>query len=224
MEPSARQTSAAELLADTRSRLADVEQTIRSHRFLEALAQRRLPEEHLRALASEQWTIIASDRRAFAMLASRFPSHLAGDFFLSMAQGEGQALSLLRSYAAWVGLDEGALDAYEPRAGCQAYTAYVSWLGLNGSRAEVALAFGANLTAWGDNCGRVAEALRQRYGAPEEAVAFFDFFATPPGGFETRIVAVVDEGFAAGGTPGPARRPPPVLPAPEPRFWDTLAA
>jgi hypothetical protein len=98
MEPSARQTSAAELLADTRSRLADVEQTIRSHRFLEALAQRRVPEEHLRALAGEQWTIIASDRRAFAMLASRFPSHLAGDFFLSMAQGEGQALSLLRSY------------------------------------------------------------------------------------------------------------------------------
>src|SRR5918995_7438110 len=200
MEPSAHQTSAAELLADTRS-----------HRFLDALAERRVPEADLRALASEQWTIIASDRRAFAVLASRFPSHLAGDFFLSMAQGEGQALSLLRSFAAWVGLDEGALDAYEPRAGCQAYTAYVSWLALNGSRAEVALAFAANLTAWGDNCGRVAEALGRRYGAPEEAVAFFDFFATPPEGFETRIVAVVDEGFAAGDSSegGPrAARPP----------------
>jgi thiaminase len=224
MEPSARQTSAAELLADTRSRLADVEQTIRSHRFLEALAQRRVPEEHLRALAGEQWTIIASDRRAFAMLASRFPSHLAGDFFLSMAQGEGQALSLLRSYAAWVGLDEAALDAYEPRAGCQAYTAYVSWLALNGSRAEVGLAFAANLAAWGDNCGRVAEALRQRYGAPEEAVAFFDFFATPPGGFETRSVAVVDEGFAAGESPERAGRAARLLQAYELMFWDTLAA
>ncbi len=182
-----------------------------------------MTEERLRAMAGEQWTIIASDRRAFAVLASRFPTPVAGDFFLSMAEGEGQAMSLLRSYASWVGLDEVGLHAYEPRAGCQTYTAYVSWLALNGSRADVALAFAANLAAWGDNCGRLARALRERYGAPEEAVAFFDFFATPPEGFEARILAVVDEGLAAGESSARAQRAAPLLQAYEQMFWDTLA-
>lgn len=223
MEPSTPRASAAELLADTRSRLADVEQAIRSHRFLDAAAEQGVTEERLRAMAGEQWTIIASDRRAFAVLASRFPAPVAGDFFLSMAEGEGRALSLLRSYASWLGLDEVALDAYEPRAGCQAYTAYVSSLALNGSRADVALAFAANLAAWGENCGRLARALRERYGAPEEAVAFFDFFANPPQGFEDETLAVVEEGLAAGESPARAQCAARLLQAYELMFWDTLA-
>jgi thiaminase len=223
VETSARQTSAGELLADTHARLADAERAIRSHRFLDAVAERAVPEERLRALAGEQWTIVASDRRAFALLASRFPAHVSGDFFLSLAAGEGEALSLLRSYASWLGLDEGALDAYEPRAGCQAYTAYVSWLALNGSRADVALAFAANLAAWGDNCRRLARALRGRYGAPEEAVAFFDFFATPPEGFEDGTLAVVEEGLAAGESSARAQRAARLLQAYELLFWDALA-
>jgi TENA/THI-4/PQQC family len=169
VEPSARHTPAGALLADIRVRLAEVECAIRSHRFLDAVDARAVPEARLRALAGEQWRTVASDRRAFAMLASRFPTHVAGDLFLSMAEGEGEALSLLRSYAAWLALAEDDLDGYEPRAGCQAYTAFVAWLGLNGSRADVALAFAANLAAWGENCGRLARGLRQRYGAPEEA-------------------------------------------------------
>jgi thiaminase len=223
VESSPRPLRAAELLADTRARLADLDGAIRSHRFLDLVAARGLPEGRLRSLAGEQWTIITSDRRSFATLAARFPAHVAGDVFLSLAEGEGEALSLLRSYASWLGLDEAALEAYEPHAGCQAYTAFVSWLALNGSRADVALAFAANLAAWGDNCGRLARALRERYGAPEEAVAFFDFFATPPEAVHARLLAVVEEGLTAGESSAGAARAARLLQAYELMFWDALA-
>jgi thiaminase len=215
--------NAAELLAEARSELAPVERAIRASGFLDALEEGRLERDRLAPLAGEQWTIIASDRRAFGFLASRFPRGLAGDFFLSMAQGEGEALSLLRTYAAWAGLDEAALERYEPRPGCQAYTAFVSWLALNGGRADVALAFVANLAAWGENCGRVGRALRQAYGAQEEDTAFFDFFATPPEGFEQQALTVIEEGLAAGESPLRAKRAARLLQAYELTFWDSLA-
>jgi thiaminase len=214
--------SAADLLAETRSELAQIEQAIRGHPFLDALAGGRAGRDSLTALAGEQWTIIASDRRAFGLLASRFPRGLAGDFFLSMAQGEGEALSLLRGYAVWAGLDEAALERYEPRPRCQAYTAFVSWLALNGGRADVALAFVANLAAWGENCGRVGRALREAYDAGEEDTAFFDFFASPPEGFEEQALAVIDEGLAGGESPLRAKRAARLLQAYELMFWDAL--
>jgi thiaminase len=213
----------AGLIAETRSDLATVEQAIRGHRFLDELAEGGVGRDRLEGLAGEQWTIIASDRRAFGFLASRFPRGLAGDLFPAMAQGEGEALSLLRTYAAWAGLDEAALERYEPRPGCQAYTAFVSWLALNGGRADVALAFAANLAAWGENCGRVARALREAYGAGEEDTAFFDFFATSPEGFEQRALAVIDEGLAAGESQVRAKRAARLLQAYELMFWDSLA-
>jgi hypothetical protein len=215
--------NAADLLAEARSELAPVEQAIRANRFLDALEAGGVERDRLTALAGEQWTIIASDRRAFGFLASRFPRGLAGDFFLSMAQGEGEALSLLRTYAVWARLDEAALERYEPRPGCQAYTAFVSWLALNGDRADVALAFVANLAAWGANCGRVGRALRESYDALEEDTAFFDFFATPPQGFEQQALAVIDEGLAAGESPLRAKRAARLLQAYELTFWDSLA-
>src|ERR687891_18443 len=148
---------AEDLLESLRAELAPVEEAIRSHRFLDSLAAGAVTGERLRAIAGEQRRIIASDRRSFAQLAARFPSPPAGDWFLSMAVGEGEALALLDGYAAW--------------------------LALNGSVGAVTLAFLANLAAWGENCGRVAAALRDAYNAGDGAVAFFEFFATPPPGF-----------------------------------------
>ena len=79
--------------------------------------------------------------------------------------------------------------------GCQAYTAFVSWLALNGSRAELALAFLANLAAWGENCRRLAETLAGRCDT-----SCFEFFAEPAPGFEQQALSVADQGLAAGNT------------------------
>lgn len=199
------------LLETVRAELGPVEQAIRSHRYLAELEAGRVPVESLRAFAGEQQAIVASDRRSFEELAARFPEPPAGPFFLDLAHGEGVALEHL---TAFVAPDEG----YEPKPCCQAYPAYVAWLALNGSRADVALAFLANLAAWGENCGRIAEALRDRYD-----VSFFDFFATPPPDFEERALAVIEAGLAAGDAPERARRAARFLQAYELLYWDTLA-
>ena len=157
------------------------------------------------------------------MLAARFPSGLAGEFFLGMAEGEGVALDKLRGLADWLGMTDDELHAHEPHPGTQAYPAFVAWLALNGSRADVVLAFLANLAAWGENCGQVAAALREAYGAGNDAVAFFDFFASPGEDFEARALQVLGEGLAAGDSPVLARRATRLLQAYELSFWDALA-
>ncbi|MGH3973330.1 MAG: hypothetical protein ACRDS9_08390, partial [Pseudonocardiaceae bacterium] len=213
---------ARELVAQTRRELVETAHAIRSHRFLERLRARDVPLERLHALAGEQHAIVSSDRRSFAQLAARFPAGLAGEFFLDMADSEGLALDKLRGLADWLGLTEDDLRAHEPHPGAQAYPAFVAWLALNGSRAEVVLAFLANLAAWGENCGQVAIALREAYGANDDAIAFFEFFANPPEDFESRAVAVLGEGLAAGDSPVLARRATRLLQAYELSFWDAL--
>lgn len=99
----------------------------------------------------------------------------------------------------------------------------MAWLALNGSRADVVLAFVSNLAVWGDNCAAVAAALRDVYGAGDAAVGFFDFFANPPAGFEARALAVLDEGLAGGDSPISARWVSRLLQAYELSFWDALA-
>jgi thiaminase len=144
--------SGRELLEQVGRELASVEQAIRPHRYLAAPP----PEESLRAFAGGQYTILSSDRRSFAQLAARFPEPPAGNFFLGLAHGEGEALARMLALAKSLGIGEPARVAYEPKPGCQAYTAFVAWLALGGSRAELALAFLANLAAWGENCRRLA--------------------------------------------------------------------
>src|ERR687897_274791 len=137
-----------QLVATVRGELEDAERAIRSHRFLDLLNRREVPRERLREFAGEQHSIVSSDRRSFAQLAARFPAPPAGDFFLGMAQGEGEALGRLLGLAAWLGLADEELRAHDPRPGAQAYPAFVAWLALNGSRSDVVLAFLANLAAW----------------------------------------------------------------------------
>jgi hypothetical protein len=214
---------AADLLDSLRADLAPVEEAIRSHRLLGSLAAGAVSEERLRAIAGEQRRIIASDRRSFAQLAARFPSQPAGGWFLSMAQGEGEALALLDGYAAWLSIDEDWFERYEPDPRAQCYPAFVAWLALNGSVGAVTLAFLANLAAWGENCGKVATALRDAYDAGDEAVAFFEFFAAPPPGFREETLAVVQAGVDAGDDPSEMRRAARLLQAYELLFWDALA-
>ena len=156
------------------------------------------------------------------MLAARFPGGLAGAFFLGIAEGEGLALHKLNGLRDWLGPTDAELRVYQPHSGTQAYRAFVAWLALNGSRADVVLAFVSNVVVWGDNYDPVAAALRDAYGADDAAVAFFDFFANPPAGFAARALAVPEEGLAGGDSPVSARSASRLLQAYELSFWDAL--
>jgi TENA/THI-4/PQQC family len=193
------------------------------NRFVDLLEAGDVPQDRLTWLAGEQYRIIGSDQRSFALLAARFPEPPAGEMFLALAQGERQALGLLSDFAAALGWREPQLRAYEPRPLAQAYPAYLAWSAMFGTCSGVALAMLANLEEWGGYCGRVAEALLNRYGMQEQAVAFFRFFAEAPPGFTEQAASVVAAGLAAGEDPDEAVRAARLLHAYEIAFWDALA-
>jgi hypothetical protein len=193
------------------------------NRFVDLLEAGDVPRDRLTWLAGEQFRIVGSDQRSFALLAARFPDPPAGELFLSLAQGELQALRLLADFAAALGWGEQELRAYEPRPLAQAYPAYLAWSALFGTCSGVALAMLANLEEWGGYCGRVAEALVTRYDLSERAAGFFRFFTTPPPGFTEQATSVVAAGLAAGEDPREAVRAGLALHAYEVAFWDALA-
>jgi thiaminase len=175
-------------------------------------------------LAAEESHIVRSDWRSLHLLASRATEHNAREFFAGVAQGEGLALAKLPALAAAGGMDEQALAAYEPMAGCQAYPAYFAWLALNGEPADVIVGVVANFAAWGDYCGRIATAMREKYGLDDEACGFFDFFAAPVPEAIEQAVAAVQAGIDAGqSNEREARRYGRLFQSYELQFWNTIA-
>jgi hypothetical protein len=71
--------------------------------FIEMLEAGRVPRDRLTWLAGEQFRIVGSDQRSFALLAARYPDPPAGEMFLSLAQGELHALRPLADFAASLG-------------------------------------------------------------------------------------------------------------------------
>jgi len=211
------------LVDELRRELAPLETRIRSHVFLRRLEAGEIGEDRLRAFAGEQYHVLRSDRRSFAQLAARYPDDPSGSVFLTLAAGEGEALSRLHQFAAALDLSNDSLVTYEPQPGCQAYPAFVAWLALNGSRLDLAVAFLVNLDAWGVNCARMRRALADRYKLASVALGFFDYFATPSVSLREQITSVADAGMAAGDQPAHARRAARLLQAYELLFWDTLA-
>jgi TENA/THI-4/PQQC family len=119
-------------------------------------------------------------------------------------------------------LSEDDLRAYEPIPGCQAYPAYVAWLGAYGSDAEFAAAFLVNLPAWGAACGRMSEALKSSYGLPVGAVVFFDLFAQGEPRFEENSLRIIQDGLDRGIDPRLIARAARLIQAYELLYWETL--
>ncbi|MFV2175425.1 hypothetical protein ACFHW2_27325 [Actinomadura sp. LOL_016] len=211
---------AAGLVASARR---EIEAATGGNRFMDLLETGDLPRERLVWLAVEEYRIVRSDRRSFALLAARHPDPPSGDLFLELAQGEGRALSLLDDFAAALGESEKNLSARDPLPFAQAYPAYLAQRAAFGTATEVALAMLVNLEEWGAYCARTARALHTRYGFTDEAVAFFSFFAEPPPGFGERALAVVAAGLDAGDDPVEAVRCARLVHAYETAFWGALA-
>jgi hypothetical protein len=215
-------SAATQLCAQVREQLRDVDKRIRAHPWLAELEAGRISAEGLRAFAGEQLLIIPSDLRSFEMLADRFSGEPGHSYLTGMAAGERAALKALESLSAAVGLNGGARRAYEPIPGCQAYPSYVARLARDGSAAEVAGAFLANLEAWGANCARMHAALRSVYGYADEACTFFALFAGPTTELERVSLEVIDTGLVHGVDPTTIARAARLLQAYELNYWDSL--
>jgi hypothetical protein len=187
------------------------------------VAEGRAPVEVFGALAGEQYRIINSDWRSFLTLAARAADTPTREFFTGLAQGEGMVLPKLMAFAAACGMDETALRGYRPRAGCQAYPAYVAWLALNVEPRDAVLALVANFAAWGGYCGSVAQGMRRHYGFDDDACAFFDFFASPAPEVEKQALAAVQTALDAGWESATALGHGRLVQEYELMFWNALA-
>lgn len=193
------------------------------NRFVDLLEAGTVPEERLRWLAAELTRLVVSDQRSQALLASRFPAPPAGDLFLTLAQGEAEALRLLGDFTSAVGMGEAELAAYEPLPLAAAYPAYLTQVAVHGSSSAMALALLANVDDSGGTYARVAAALRSNYGLSEQAVGHFLFFSETPQELLDQAGEVLAAGLANGEDADEAVRTARIVAGLETAFWDALA-
>jgi hypothetical protein len=211
---------AVDRLATLRQQLACITE---HNRLVPLIESGSAPVDVVAALGAEEYRIVASDRRSFLTLAARSADPGGVGFFGGLGQGESLALAMIPALVGAAGMDTDALERYEPRAGCQAYPAYVAWLALNADPAEVALAMLVNFDAWGGYCAAIGQALRKRYGFGDEACGFFDFFATPVPELEQQALTCVQAALDGGRPLASAHRYGRLLQTYEATFWNTLA-
>jgi len=204
--------------------LGRVEKDIRNHPYLATLEAGRIRREDLRLLAGELYHVIRSDLRSVELMASRFDAAPSRALFRSLPAGTQAALESLFVFARAIGLDEPLLEAHEPAPGTQAYPAFVTWLAVHASDAEIAVAYRMNAAVWGESYGRIAGALRSQYGMSAAHTAFFDSFATPSAERDTQVLTVVAAGLTAGVERRRMARAARLLQGYEKLFWDTLLA
>jgi thiaminase len=154
-----------------RSDLRPLEDKILGHSYLRALDEGRLQRDQLKVFALQQHHIISSDLRSIALIVSRQGMLPSRRFLMNVLQGEAAAPDALHAFADAMGLDASDL---EPFPAAHTYCAFVAWLALYGSDAELAGAFLINFSAWGANCGRMRKALHEKYNVAPSALAFFD--------------------------------------------------
>jgi pyrroloquinoline quinone (PQQ) biosynthesis protein C len=216
---SAARTQARRLVKQIRADLAGVEDQIRNVPFLAEVEAGEASLEQIAALAAEQYSIIRSDWSSFLQMTARFDDPQSRQFFGGIASGEAIALDLLLDFASSVGLDEQDLAAYEPRPRAQTYPSRVAWIAANADRATAGAAFLVNFAVFGENMGRLRDALVNKYGFSSEEVAFFSFFAEPIPGFEENAIEVITAGLRRGVCPTEIRRQARLLQAYELDFW-----
>jgi len=219
--PEAR-TQARGLVTQIRADLAGVEDQIRNVPFLAEVEAGTASREQIAALAAEQYSIIRSDWSSFSQMTARFDDPQSRQFFGGIASGEAEALQLLLDFAATMGLDEQDLAAYEPRPKAQTYPSRVAWIASNADRAAAGASFLVNFAVFGENMGRLRNALINKYGFSAEQVGFFSFFAEPIPGFEENAIEVIAAGLRRGACPREARRQARLLQAYELDFWQAV--
>jgi thiaminase len=152
---------------------------ILNHQYISSIENGKIPKEKIRLFAIEQYYIISNDRRSFAIMASRASDNTSAGLFKEYVKVEDKALANLDLIINELNISKNELEFYEPIAGCQAYTNYLSKLALQGLESSIVVAMLVDLPIWGKNCGRIGESLKKNYKFTEESCIFFHNFATP---------------------------------------------
>jgi hypothetical protein len=215
-------SSARELTENIRTELKPLHDKIVSHRYVAALENGKIPGESLALFAIQQHHIIASDLRSIALLLARHGNLPSRPYLLNILQGENNAFEELGKFEQALGISIEELRGSEPIPAAFAYSAFLAWLAMYGSDAEMAGALSLNFAAWGLNCGRMSAALKNSYRLPAGVVSFFDLFANLPPAGDAAIEVI--QGGLDRGVPGAAvARAARLLKGYELMYWDAMA-
>jgi len=215
--------NARRLVNQIRADLAAVEDRIRHAPFIAAVEAGTASLEQITAVVAEEYSIVRSDINSFQRMATRWDTPPGSHFFGDLASGEALALPLVLDFAGNVGLDERDLAAYEPRPRSQTYPSRVAWIAFNADRASAAASFLVNFAVFGENMGRIRDALISVYGFAPAQIEFFTFFAEPIPGFEDDAIEVIAAGLLEGACPINLRRSARLLQAYELDFWQAAS-
>ncbi len=172
-------TDTKEFVDTLTRKFSSVVDKILHHPYLLSVDGKKLSRENLKVFVCEQYHIISNDKRNFALVASRTSNSLSATLFQECLSFESIALDNLSLLANELSLDTSQLKSYEPLAGCQAYTNYLTRVASYGSEEEILIAMLTDLPIWGKNCERISAALKKNYGLTEDSCLFLDRFATP---------------------------------------------
>jgi hypothetical protein len=215
-------SDARQLIETIRTELQPLHHKIISHRYVAALENTKVSRESLAVFALQQYHIIASDLRSIALLLARHGNLPSRPYLLNILQGENNAFEALIKFAQALGISDEALQGSEPIPAAFVYSAFLAWLGMYGSDAEMAGALSLNFAAWGANCGRISAVLKAKYGLKPDAVTFFDLFANlPPAG--DAAAAVIQGGLNRGVSAAAIARAARMLQGYELMYWDGMA-
>lgn len=172
------------------------------HPYLICIDSKQLTRENLKVFVCEQYHIISNDKRNFTLVIDRTsnpsPSPKTADLFKDCISFESSALANLILLQNELNLEINQVKSYEPLAGCQAYTNYLTKLCSYGNEAEILVALLADLPIWGENCKRLSKALKKRYKFTNESCRFLDTFASPlPEEFLMRTNEVIESSIVA---------------------------
>jgi thiaminase len=171
--------SKSNIIERIQSNISNTIDAILNHQYLDALERNAIYKEKLEIFVCEQFHIIKNDRRNFAFMISKAATDLASKLFIDCLDTELNALGNLTFMADELAIDKRKIENYEPLAGSQAYTNYLTKLAVYGSDAEILTTLLIDLPVWGANCGKMSSILKNKYGFSENSCVFLDKFATP---------------------------------------------
>lgn len=166
-------------IRNTQRRLANTIDTILNHSYLDALDNNKITKQKLEVFVCEQYHIISNDKRNFALMISKTSDETATKLFTTCMNTEFNALENLTLMAEGLGIDKTKIHNYEPLAGCQSYTNYLTKLAVYGLDAEILAALLVDFPVWGSNCSKMSSALKKNYGFTVNSCLFLDKFASP---------------------------------------------
>ncbi len=169
----------AEIVRILRDKLKEENEYIINHPVIKKAIKGELPKDSIKKFVVNQLYIVPHDLRSLAKLLSRAKYDDEVEFFRVCIEGDYTAHKELIKLASELNIDPNNTDELlkylSPKA--VAYTHYLAWLANYASLGEAAIALVINLPVWGNNVGRLGEALREKYGIKE--VGFFKIFSQP---------------------------------------------